>query len=194
VPHSESYFSSDITTDGLPSSPPLYQNTTCDDTPIPATDTPIPATGAVITSLFEKYNHGTFYRYKVAYDSEWAGWIAGMANFKIWVERLTRSQKDSVVKRGMNWGVTELRSSLYWEHYQEGASSRGVPGLRCIYCSVIIQHPYKNGSSGMKDHHNSQKCEHVRRKKGEDPTIMEALRRQGERVYHINRPIFVESY
>jgi hypothetical protein len=82
----------------------------------------------------------------------------------------------------MKWGNSGVRSSTYWEHFQEGANARGVPHLRCIYCSKLLQHPTRNGSKGMKDHWESEKCRRVRLHKGKDPKIMEALRKQGERV------------
>jgi hypothetical protein len=50
-----------------------------------------------------------------------------------------------------------------------------------------VQHPFKNGNTGMKDHYESRKCTAVRRQKFKDPKIMQALQKQGEKVCIIVR-------
>jgi hypothetical protein len=130
----------------------------------------------------EKWNNDTFYRYKAEYHEAWTVWINTRLEYRSWLSALPQDKRLTLREREMKWGNADVRSSQYWEHFPEGASSRGVPQLRCIYCSHIIQHPFKNGSSGMKDHYGSKKCSKVRREKGKDPKIMDVLRKQGEKV------------
>ena len=68
----------------------------------------------------------------------------------------------------------------------EGATSDGVPTVRCIWCAKILQHPYVNGCSGMLDHIKSQKCSRRRNQCQKDPDLAEMLRNQGEKVILFN--------
>jgi hypothetical protein len=174
---SQSFTSSPPIT-GIISTPPhgLRSQSSRDPSPTPAAST--------LTSSFEKWNKDTFYRYKVEYDEAWTKWIDTRQEYKSWVNNLSRDMRNnSIRKREVKWGNTELRSSQYWIHFQEGASSRGVPLIRCVWCGHTIQHPLKNGNSGMQDHHKSRKCSQDRRRKVQNPRIADALRKQGEKVY-----------
>ena len=165
---------------GFTSSPPFFAN----GAPSSREPSPTPTTSAsILTSSFEKWNNDAFYRYRAEYDKDWATWTNSRPEFKSWINSLPRDKRQSIGKRGMKWGNSNIRSSQYWEHFQERASNRGVPHIRCISCSHLIQHLIKNGNSGMKDHYESKKCRTERHKKSKDPKIMDALRKQGERVY-----------
>jgi hypothetical protein len=169
--------------ESFPSSPPIvFGRTPSSRDPSPTPTGPTSTAVENLTSSFEKWNNDTFFRYKEEYNATWCKWIDTRPEFKSFVDALPRDKRTSVRNRGMNWGNMEYRSSPFWEHFQEGASSRGVPQIRCVWCMQIIQHPIKNGNSGMKDHYESKKCITQRRKKVQDPAIVDALRKQGEKV------------
>jgi hypothetical protein len=74
-----------------------------------------------------------------------------------WLSRGTKAKP-----RTMNWGSNHDRSSVAWSSFMEGATRTGVPKVRCIYCSAVIQHPVQNGTKGMLDHKVSAACMAVR--------------------------------
>jgi hypothetical protein len=152
------------------------------DTQSPRDTSPTPTAPLSLITSFEKWNKDTFYRYNEGYHDAWTKWINTREAYKTWVNGLPQRSRDSVKKRGMKWANAEFRSSQFWQHFQEGASSRGVPQIRCVWCSMTIQHPLKNGSAGMKDHYESKKCSLHRQAKSKDPKIVETLRKQGEKV------------